>query len=537
MEIRLAGTNVPLEILKTLPEEEKLKATPEVISAAYARISRSEKNVDELVSESLENIQKSRKSNEAILYGMGHHSVADHAIFNLNIKGVSRLLAESIEKRRLAGYTEKSQRYVTLEGDYIKPKEFNKQDLEKFDELVKLQNDFYFKAVPLLTKLLETKNSKKLITLTDKSRQSLLTELQTLSKEDARYSLCLATETQLGCSYTGQTAELAIRELKYGRLKEEMEFAQLLYSAIIEKAPSLIQLAAPDLFKQQNVTGNSSLPKTLSLSEQMSLFSKRSSSSRAAPKEELQEDNFKYTEQKLREFIEKNFKSIPSLFYIDESMQTKEEVTLVNHNTPDREILTALLHLYSNKPINECYTFSEQLITTGKAINFIKEALKYISEFDKVPRAFEAGFLIYEIVLSATSFAQLKRHRMNTLLTQDYDPVLGYTIPPNIQEVGLSRELKEVCDKSTDLYNEFKPSYGKAAEYCLTNAHKRRVLLGINVRQLYHISRIREDKSAQWDIRDKVTQMSNLAKKVAPITTILLAGKHDFKKIYNKVMK
>ncbi len=491
MKVVLAGINVPVKVLEDLPEEEKKKATPEVISAAYARISRSEKDVDELVDESIEDISKARKSNETIIYGMGHHSVADHTIFNLNIKGVSRLLVESIEKRRLAGYTEKSQRYVTLDGDYVKPEEFSLEDLAKFDELVKLQNDFYFKANPKLFEFLKRKFPKR-----------NLRELEGSAKEDARYSLCLATEAQLGCSYTGQTAELAIRELKYGRLKEEREFAKLLYDAIVEKAPSIIQLTDPELFKQHN------------------------------PGQELKDDNFKYTENNLRDLVEKSFNQYKNLG----SKNSGEDVAFVSHNNPDRQIIAALLHTYSKKPTNDCYILADKLLDEGKAKDFVKDSLKHISEFDKVPRAFETGFLIYEVIVSSSCFAQIKRHRMNTLLSQDYDPELGYMIPPNIEEIGLSQELTDVCDRSVDLYNEFR-KYGKAAEYCLTNAHRRRVVVATNIRQLYHISRIREDETAQWEIRDKTSTMSKLARTVAPITTMLLGGKHNFKNIHSRVMK
>ncbi len=491
MKIVLAGINIPVKVIENLSEEEKKKATPEVISAAYARISRSKKNVDELVNESIENISKARKSNETIIYGMGHHSVADHAIFNLNIKRVSRLLVESIEKRRLAGYTEKSQRYVTLDGDYIRPQEFSSEDLAKFDKLVKLQNDFYFKANPKLFEFLKKK-------FPDES----LKDLEGIAKEDARYSLCLATETQLGCSYTGQTAELAIRELKYGRLKEEKEFAKLLYEVIAEKAPSIIQLTDPELFKQHN------------------------------PGQELKDDNFKYTKKNTRDLVEKSFNQNKNLG----NKTSEKDIILVNHNNPDREIISTLLHTYSNKPISDCYSLTNKLIDEGKAKDFIKDSLKHISAFDKVPRAFESGFLIYEVIMSASCFAQLKRHRMNTLLTQDYLPELGCTIPPNIEEIGLTQEFQNVCDKSVDLYNEFK-KYGKSAEYCLTNAHRRRVVVATNIRQLYHISRIREDKTAQWEIRNVTNTMSKLAKKIAPITTILLGGKHNFENIYEMVMK
>lgn len=506
MELSLAGINVPVKVLENLPPSEKEKATPEVISAAYARISRSEKGVDELLDESMEDVANARKSNESIIYGMGHHSVADHVIFNLNIKGVSRLLVESIEKRRLAGYTEKSQRYVTLEGDYIRPEEFSSDDLAKFDSLVKLQNEFYFKSK--LFELLKKKFSDKLVKLKGRGGENFLKQLENNAKEDARYSLCLATETQLGCSYTGQTAELAIRELKYGRLAEERKFAQLLYEIIVERAPSIIQLTDPELFRKHN------------------------------PEQELKDDNFKYTDKNLRKLVRKIFNSdLDSLLKKKTQRSTSSNVALVVHNNPDKQIIAALLHTYSNKPISACYALSDALIVKRKAEDFIKVSLKHISEFDKVPRAFETGVIIYEAIVSASCFAQLKRHRMNTLLSQDYDPTLGYKIPLNIEEVGLTKDLKDVCDRSTDLYDKFKKKYGKAAEYCLTNAHKRRVIIATNIRQLYHISRTREDKDAQWEIKEMATKMTKIAKKVAPITTVLLGGKHEFEKIYAKIMK
>ncbi|MBI4983343.1 FAD-dependent thymidylate synthase, partial [Candidatus Woesearchaeota archaeon] len=90
------------------------------------------------------------------------------------------------------------------------------------------------------------------------------------------------------------------------------------------------------------------------------------------------------------------------------------------------------------------------------------------------------------------------------------------------------QELKEICDRSNELYYEFLPRYGKDAEYCLTDAHRRRDLLATNLRQLYHISRTREDSHAQWEIRAIAEKMSALAQEVAPATSILLGGKDKF---------
>ncbi|MFA5026744.1 MAG: FAD-dependent thymidylate synthase [Candidatus Methylomirabilota bacterium] len=515
IRVNLAGMNVPTEILEFLPESEKPKATPEAISAAYAKISRSDKGVDELVKESIENIANARKSNEAIIYGMGHHSVADHVMFNLNIAGVSRLLAESIEKRRLAGYTEKSQRYVKLDGDYVKPEEFSKKDMKKFEDLVALQNDFYFNTYPKLLDLLKKKNAAEISKLEGKHLEKFLQDIEGKAKEDARYSLSLATSTQLGCSYTGQTAELAIRELKYGKLAEEREFAKLLYSAIVKKAPSIIQLTDPSLFAAHS------------------------------PGKKLQDDSFKYTRLNLEKLVEKTFRKnrdrLSSFEFnqnrLDKKIIYEGDVTLLNSGNMDANIIAALLHSNSKENIEHCYVLANHLIENNKAEDFIKQSMKYIGEFDKVPREFETGGLIYEIVLSATSFAQLKRQRMGTLLMQDYNPELSYTIPPNIAEIKADKKLKKICDKSSELYYEFKKKYGKAAEYCLTNAHQRRVIFATNMRELYHISRMREDEHAQWDIREKAKSMSRLAKQVAPATSILLGGKHEFGKIIGEVYR
>ena len=121
--------------------------TPETLSAAYARISRSPLPIDQLRKKACQDVEKARKSNQKIIFAMGHHSVAEHAVFNFDIMGVSRLALEEIERFRLVSYTEKSQRYVTLDGDYVLPGEIRAPPLKKiFQATVEKQNRFYFKA-------------------------------------------------------------------------------------------------------------------------------------------------------------------------------------------------------------------------------------------------------------------------------------------------------------------------------------------------------------------------------------------------------
>ena len=103
MKIILAGYNLDSEVIEELkkssPSREDI--TPETLSASYARISRDPRPIDELRRVARKEVERARRSNRTIIFKMGHHSVAEHAVFNFDIIGVSRLAIEEIEKFRL----------------------------------------------------------------------------------------------------------------------------------------------------------------------------------------------------------------------------------------------------------------------------------------------------------------------------------------------------------------------------------------------------------------------------------------------------
>lgn len=146
MKILLAGYNIDYETIQdiedALPELEEL--TPETIAAAYARISRNPRPVHELRALARAEVEKARQSNRHIVFDMGHSSIAEHAVLNIDVIGVSRLLVEEIEKFRLCSFTEKSQRYVLLQDDYVLPREIQEAGLEAlFTRMIREQNRFY----------------------------------------------------------------------------------------------------------------------------------------------------------------------------------------------------------------------------------------------------------------------------------------------------------------------------------------------------------------------------------------------------------
>ena len=132
---------------------EKDNLTPEPISAAYARISRDPLPVDELRAIARAEVEKARKSNRTIIFGFGHSSVAEHASFNIDVIGVSRYAVEEIQKFRLLAFTEKSQRYILLEDDFVVPAEIREAGLENiFISAIKSQNACYHRLFEKLQK-------------------------------------------------------------------------------------------------------------------------------------------------------------------------------------------------------------------------------------------------------------------------------------------------------------------------------------------------------------------------------------------------
>jgi len=124
---------------------------------------------------------------------------------------------------------------------------------------------------------------------------------------------------------------------------------------------------------------------------------------------------------------------------------------------------------------------------------------------------------------------------MASLTWQRYDPRLGVTVPPSVREAGAERDFLAVIDRTNEVHARLEKNIGQAADYILTNAHKRRVLLKVNVRELYHISRLRQDTTAQWEIRQISTEMARLAAKVMPLSCLLLGGKDAYPGTYARV--
>ncbi|GAB4336345.1 MAG: FAD-dependent thymidylate synthase [Calditrichia bacterium] len=495
MKVILAGYNVDVDTLNEYRRLAELSAvgddeaaglagrllekdflTPETISAAYARISRNPRPVNELRHIAREEVDKARKSNRNIIFGLGHSSVAEHAAFNFDVLNISRLAVEAVEHFRLASYTEKSQRYILFKGDYIVPEEIRELGLaEEFQSLVEEQN----KAYHLLYEKLHPYFFNKYPEMAGEQGQQRT--LEGWAKEDARYAISLATHTQLGMTLNARSLENMISKCAAHPLAEVREFAGQLSRVTEGIAPSLIKYTQPT-------------------------------------------DYLRNKPAHLKEWIAGSVTR-------EEAAKNSPEVELLNF-TPeaDRKILALALFRFGGLEWHAAEETARNA-DSEQLERFYREVFRDMNPWDSVLREFEFVEFTFQLIVSASNFGQLKRHRMANLLVQPYRPELGITVPPSISEIGMEKLLQEIAAKSAEFYAKVAWRNEAAAEYALTNAHRRRVVIKMNLRELYHFMRLRMDAHAQWDIRETAQRMYEQIVDRVPLAAALMSGKDRFEEI------
>jgi len=504
VEVRLAGQNIDRDLLLEIraalrlaaripgglspegdaarAEAERLLAadnwTPETLSAAYARISRDPRPVHELRAAARREVDAARRSNSKIIFGLGHASVAEHAVFNLDILGISRLCVEEIEKMRLCSYTEKSQRYILLDEDFVVPEEARAAGIEAdFRKLLREQNEFYRNAYETLRPWILGRHA------AGAGSQSETRRLEGLAKEDARYGLSMATTVQLGETINARNLEALIARSAAHPLAELKSFARLLRQAVQDVAPSVVKHTEPS-------------------------------------------EHLRRTPEALREVAAGTG---------GDGTAGGDVVLLDCPEDAEARVVGAILHTYGARDARACRRRAQELGPEGR-LGLIRTALERLSPHDSVLREFEHASLCFELVVSAACFAQLKRHRMATLTAQEYDPALGVTMPPSFESTGLAEPFEKLRASTESLHDRLRAAAGpRVAPYVLLNAHRRRVLWRVSARELYHVARLRCDAHAQWDIRRMCDAAISLARERIPSLLLLACGKDRFEEVRRSV--
>ncbi|MBM4402854.1 MAG: FAD-dependent thymidylate synthase [Candidatus Cloacimonetes bacterium] len=476
MKVIIAGFNLDRDLIdRYIPPE---MATPEVISAAYARISRSSKSAQQLRSDALNEIPQARTSNQRIVFEMGHSSIAEHAVFNIDLIGISRYLAEFIQRSRLASFTEKSQRYVTFPKDYVVPADLPDEDRLDY---ISLMDDLFGAYHRSITQLVVGS-----LSFSDPSVEKIISpskkDIENRAKEDARYILPLATKTQMGMTINARSMEVLLRRLHSIPLNEAREAYDKLFSAVHSIAPSLIRYTESDEFSS-----------ALGVSFHSTLTA-----------------------------------GVGSLSFSDPS---SDLVRVIDHSPdPDDRILASILYERSSYQFADLLCYVQSLDSQAKT-QLSDKVFVGLKAWHKLPRAFEMTDFTMELRMSQCCFAQFKRHRICTMIHQAYQGSGCHILPPQVGELGMSNHWLELLARSDELSQRLYALSPHLAPYCRTNAHSVNVLVRMNLRELYHFVRLRSDVHAQWEIRSISQEISRQVRLICPLTARYLVGKSAFGQI------
>ena len=296
----------------------------------------------------------------------------------------------------------------------------------------------------------------------------------------------MATESQFGMSINARSLENMLRQLRNSELFECRELSQKLYDLVKDISPSIIKYIEPTEYDKMN-------------------------------------------NHNIKEFVN-NLK-------IKSTKKNTNEVELVDHTPePDRKIaeiiLTSLGDLSSVEAKESVKGFDDKTLQS-----FYKTVLEKRTQHDPLKRYFEFADATFDLVVSSSNYAQLKRHRVASMLTDDYNISLGFTTPENIKIIGMEDKFNEVMKATDKFYSELKHKQPYHAQYVLTNAHRRKVKLKMNFREIYHFMSLRLDEHAQWDIKNTAEKMLKELVKIAPYSTMMCCGKSDFLKNSDKIFE
>ena len=205
-------------------------------------------------------------------------------------------------------------------------------------------------------------------------------------------------------------------------------------------------------------------------------------------------------------------------------MAEKKEmnVALIRHTLNPEELIALSAKLcYSKSTIsglNERVSSQDQSDFISRLMNMGHE-----STFE------HASFTFGIEGVSRVLLAQLTRHRIASFSVQSqryvsYEKGFGFIIPPKIEALGKDAVDRYVgqMNQIEEWYKEWQQQLGKGehsnedARFVLPNACETRILLTMNVRELWHFFSLRMCNRAQWEINELATRMHRLCIETAP---------------------
>ena len=385
---------------------------------------------------------------------------------HLAVENISRLACDGLEDNRLASYTEKSSRYQVMEPGYFHvPTELNGHETLRREYVAACQRlfDLYHQLIEGCMEYLRGAHPKG----SRESDAAYNLRLRRIATDGCRSVLPAATLTNVGVTANARTLEHAISKLMSAELMEEREIGAEVRDQGRSITPTLIKYADVVEYLER----------------------------RPGRRKELA--------QSLNPGVHEG--------------QSSAEVRLVHWDGQAEEKLVAAF-LYGSTVVDYAEAWERALAMSledrGRVIDSFLDGL---GPHDAPPRELEVVDYTFEILLDYGAYREFRRHRMQTYLPQLLTVAHGVRVPSVIADAGLETLFAEAASAAEGLFRRIHAEVSPTvAQYAVTHAHNRRVLSKINLRECYHLFKLRTSELAHESIREPMQEALRLAKEKHP---------------------
>ncbi len=473
---------------------------PELAGALLARYSRASTGFKETILKEFVDVNgdfKIEKGSELlnqILNRYGDDSVGELSGGTpLCLENVSNLVTKIVEDRRIGGSPiEKSTRYVIYdqkignEWSYVRPKAIMQSGIAGlYASTMDFVFETYAEMAPPMKELFQNRLPKNQFVISverDGIKIGNVHENELIGDEERRafknaYTLTIrsavcdiircvlpaATKTNVGISGNGRFYTHLITKMLSMELQEANEVASLAKIELDKVIPTFVK--------------------------------------RAAKSEYLIETN-----KKMKILADKLLRNVP--------IEKEKELVLFEDRPEDlTENLTAeMLFSYSRHTTSQLRRFVKQLPQDMKMEILHTYIGNRKSKRDRPERALEYGYPArFDIIGGFAEYRDLQRHRMLTQQRQELGVDLGYSIPEEINEIGYFAKVQECFGKAEHLHSELKHAgLIQEAQYAALFNHFIRWYMGMNPRELEHLTELRSQKAGHPRYRRVAQNMAQM---------------------------
>jgi thymidylate synthase ThyX len=194
----------------------------------------------------------------------------------------------------------------------------------------------------------------------------------------------------------------------------------------------------------------------------------------------------------------------------------KTQVRLV-HSDAQAEVKLAAALLYRGSNLSYDALWQQvQAMDAQARQEIIGQCLSELGPHDAPVRELELVDYTFEFVLDYGAYREFKRHRMQTYLSQPLTVTHGHCTPELLVQSGVQEEFEAALAEAEAAYRQVHRLSPVVAQYLATHAHYRRVLSKLNLRECYHLFKLRISPQAHETIRGPMRQALDLAQQAHP---------------------